>query len=367
MAMALVPDPKSGFTQVVGIGGIGTGVVFQLEGAHTLGREESRMGTLLAGRDYCKLHIVEHYIATLMGAKAADAPFRVVAVGVVGNDAAGGQLLDEMSAAGIDTEWVRKDAERGTLFSTCFVYPDGSGGNITASNSAAASLNAGDLRRAEEGMRTAAGRGIALCLPEVPLEVRHEFLKLATTCGNYRAASFTRSEIRPAQALGLFSMIDLLALNQEEASVLTGYGYTADDTEGFLSRCSAALTRQGPAMRIVISAGADGAYGFENGTWNFCRAPQVPVVSTGGAGDALLAGVLCGLVAGLPFTSPGTALNIKSALGLGVLLASFSVTSPDAIHFQADLKGLEEFASSGKIFFGGSVGAGSKQSSIPRR
>jgi hypothetical protein len=67
MPLALRPDSQSGFTQVVGIGGIGTGVAFALEGGHTLGREESRLGVLLTGRDYCKLHIVEHYIAALMG------------------------------------------------------------------------------------------------------------------------------------------------------------------------------------------------------------------------------------------------------------------------------------------------------------
>src|SRR6185437_13324748 len=131
--MTLCPHADSGFTQVVGIGGIGSGVAFSLLGKHTLGREESRLGTLLPNRDYCKLHIVEHYIATLMGAKMAGAPFHVAAIGVVGNDAVGEQLVVEMEDAGIDTQWVRRDIDRPTLFSTCYVYPDGTGGNITAS------------------------------------------------------------------------------------------------------------------------------------------------------------------------------------------------------------------------------------------
>jgi hypothetical protein len=41
---ALKSHPELGFTHVVGIGGIGTGVLFQLEGDHTLGRDESRLG-----------------------------------------------------------------------------------------------------------------------------------------------------------------------------------------------------------------------------------------------------------------------------------------------------------------------------------
>ncbi|HET8636983.1 MAG TPA: hypothetical protein VFL96_09045, partial [Acidobacteriaceae bacterium] len=75
MRSAPAAPADAGWKCVVGIGGIGTGVVFRLEGAHSLGREESREATLLPGRDFCKLHIVEHYIAALMGAKAAAAGF----------------------------------------------------------------------------------------------------------------------------------------------------------------------------------------------------------------------------------------------------------------------------------------------------
>ena len=45
---------------MIGVGGIGSGVFFALDGNHTLGREESRGGRFLDRRDYCKLHIVSH-------------------------------------------------------------------------------------------------------------------------------------------------------------------------------------------------------------------------------------------------------------------------------------------------------------------
>ena len=104
---ALRPHPTLGFTHIVGIGGIGTGILFQLEGDHTLGRDESRLGQLLPARDYCKLHIVEHYIAKLLASPETDGSCRVLAIGAVGDDAAGRQLLREMTDAGIGTEWVR--------------------------------------------------------------------------------------------------------------------------------------------------------------------------------------------------------------------------------------------------------------------
>jgi len=168
MRSALKPHPVLGFTHVVGIGGIGSGVLFQLEGDHTLGRDESRLGQLLPARDYCKLHIVEHYIAALMGSgKTADA-CKVLAIGVIGEDAAGRQLLREMENAGIGTIWVRVASDRPTLYSVSFLYPDGAGGNITASNSAASALNLHDICSPEDVMTSSARHCVALCLPEVP-------------------------------------------------------------------------------------------------------------------------------------------------------------------------------------------------------
>ena len=52
---------------VVGTGGIGSGIFLALEGNRTLGREESRPADLLDQRDYCKLHIVSHYVRRLLG------------------------------------------------------------------------------------------------------------------------------------------------------------------------------------------------------------------------------------------------------------------------------------------------------------
>jgi sugar/nucleoside kinase (ribokinase family) len=340
-----------GFTHVVGIGGIGTGVLFQLEGDHTLGRDESRLGQLLPARDYCKLHIVEHYIAALMGSGETADACKVLAIGVIGEDAAGRQLLQEMQNSGIGAEWVRTTSDRPTLFSVSFLYPDGAGGNITASNSAASALDLHDIRRGEEVMAASARRCVALCLPEVPFEIRHEFLMLATRCGNFRAASFALSEIPAAMKLKLFSMVDLLALNREEAAGLVGYEYSSQNAQRFLSDCALILQNMRPGIRIVISVGAEGAHAFENGSWSSRPTRAVQVVSTAGAGDALLAGVLSGLASGLTLNAKPSAENavtdgkIFSALDLGMLLASFSVTSPDTIHFGASIAKLEEFAS----------------------
>jgi sugar/nucleoside kinase (ribokinase family) len=74
------------------------------------------------------------------------------------------------------------------------------------------------------------------------------------------------------------------------------------------------------------------------------------VVSTAGAGDALLAGVLVGLVAGLPLVmnrARRTTLAdqpLATALDLGTLLAALSVTSPHTIYPEVSAARLAAFA-----------------------
>lgn len=350
--LALRANPTNGFTCAVGVGGIGVGMVYALQGEHELGRNESRLGELLDSRDYCKLHIVLHYIARLMGSGREPDSFQVSPIGVIGNDEAGRQILTEMTAAGIDTQFVRTHPALRTPFSVCFMYPDGSGGNITSSNSAAGAVSVEDLRAAAPYMKAAGSRGVALCLPEVPLESRREFLELASDCGNYRACSFALGDIDAARAMGLIGLCDLLALNQEEASALLGDNPGGVLEENVLGERAAEFTRMHSQLRIIITAGQKGAYGFEGGRSQFCPAPVVQPISTAGAGDALLAAVLCALAAGVPFIDPSqretpfSGRLLRTALDFGVLNGSFSITSPHTIHPEAVLENLFVFAES---------------------
>ena len=348
--LALRANAESGFTCAIGIGGIGSGIMYSLLGEHDLGRNESRLGELLDSRDYCKLHILQHNIARLMGSDLAPGSFRVLPIGVVGNDAIGTQILNEMSAAGLDMKLVRSDPDLKTLFSVCFIYPDGSGGNITSSNSAARTLSADDLREASPYMKAAGPRAAALCVPEVPLELRQQFLELATQCGNYRVCSFALGDIEGALSMGLLALTDLLALNQEEASALLGCpsGHTLN--ENLLAEYAAIYTATHWALRLVVSVGSKGAYGFEGGKMQYCPAPVLRPKSTAGAGDALLAGVASALAAGIPFILPdegGKTFSgrvLRTALDFGVLNSSFSVTSEHSIHPSADIENLFAFA-----------------------
>ena len=261
-------DERSPYGQLIGVGGIGTGIFFALQGSQTLGRNESRPGRLLDVRDYCKLHIVIHYVARLLGAQASGAPFHIVPVGRVGDDPAGRQVVKEMSEAGIDTVRVQATTEHPTLFSVCFQYPDGAGGNITTSNSAAATLCEADINEVAGLLKSGGRRGIALSVPEIALEVRRDFLRLATQAGAFRAASFVPAEIGPAKQTGMFGMLDLVSLNEEEAGELVGCPSLSDPPEEFVEKCQQFLRSSFPELRLVVSVGKGGAYGVTTDLWN---------------------------------------------------------------------------------------------------
>lgn len=354
-------DERSRYQQLIGVGGLGTGIFFALEGNHTLGRNESRPGQLLDVRDYCKLHIVIHYIAKLLGAQPKSSSFHVFPFGKVGNDGAGQFVLQEMGRVGIDTRFVEILIGKPTLFSVCFQYPDGTGGNITTNNSAAAELCERDLDGIESVLNSAGPRTIALSLPEVSLEVRRQFLKRATRGGAFRAASFVSAEIDNAKQSGMFEQLDLVALNEGEAAELIGDDFSTDDPEGCMVKCVQFLRATYPYLQMVISIGKDGAYGVNRDGWNYCPAPRVEVVSTAGAGDCLLGGILAAMAAGVPLLNsqpPRKNLDdrpLDTALEFGVLLASYKVTSPHTIHPDASLPSLIEFAAQINAGFGSAI------------
>ena len=335
---------------VIGVGGIGSGLLLALEGNHDLGRNESRPARLMPVRDYCKLHIITHYLAALLGADGFGSSVRVIPIGKVGNDSEGLRLKTEMTDVGMDTEYVEVAEGKPTLFSICYQYPDQTGGNITTSQSAASSLTNKDIDRVIPLLESYGNRLIALAVPEVPLEVRHHLLKLATSYQGFRVASFTSAEIQEARAADIFSDVDLLAINQDEAAALIGGAFDPHDPREFLEQCAGSLTASQPHINIVVSAGKDGVFAFADGCWSRFATLPVKAISTTGAGDALLAGILTALIAGAPLTnqaSPsqnGARRSLGSAIDFGILLASFSVTSPHTIHPDTSMKRLREFA-----------------------
>jgi sugar/nucleoside kinase (ribokinase family) len=320
------------YRALIGVGGIGSGSFFALRGNHSLGREESRGGRFLDRRDYCKLHIASHYVKTLLGPD-----FRTIPVGQVGDDAVGRRLLDEMESAGLELDYVRRATGAQTLFSFCFVYPDGSGGNLTTDDSACAKVDATFVAGAEPEFARYTSRGVALAAPEVPLEAREKLLKLGTQYGYFRAASFLAEEIDSALEMGMIAQTDLLAINVDEAAAVAGTSL-AERSASVSEIVEAAVERLrefNPGLLVSITAGKNGSWSWDGEALVHVPAFPAEVVSTAGAGDAHLAGIIAGLVADL---------TLPQAQELGTLVAAHSVTSPHTIDKRIDRESLRAFA-----------------------
>lgn len=324
-------DPSARrYHAMIGVGGIGSGMFFALNGNQTLGREESRSGRFLDRRDYCKLHIIAHYVQVLLGSGFATIP-----IGRVGADQVGQQLLAEMAETGMDMRYVRVSPDDPTLFSFCFIYPDGSGGNLTTDDSACARLGAGDVAEAEPEFARFRERAIALAAPEVPLAARRQLLELGSRYGLFRAASFAAQEIPAALEGGLLHQVDLLALNLSEAAALAGASAESDDPPRLAAAAVERTQQLHPGLQLAITAGRHGSWVWDGHALSYLPAVPVQAVSTAGAGDAYLAGLLVGLTG---------QLSLTQAQQLATLVAGLSVTSPHTINKEIDRHSLRAFA-----------------------
>ncbi len=314
--------------KIFGVGGIGKGIFFESSSNLTLGRNESRLMTRSGCRDYCKLHIVFHYIARFLPDS-----YRVIPCGIVGNDADGTELKDMMRTAGMDISFVRTDSRYPTMLSVCIQYPDKSGGNITSSNSACSLLTSRDVLRTLDENNIGKD-DIVAALPEVSLESRLTLLKEGRARGAYCAASFAPTEAVTFQNIDVLDSCDLLALNQEEAAAFTGVSFieTLEQAES----CAQKILRQAPHLHLWLTMGSRGSVSADKDCLRYYSALPVEVCSTGGAGDATLAGILAGLALGMPFqrneeSSLWGAAPFNSAAELGVLIGGISVSSEDSI------------------------------------
>ena len=304
---------------VVATGGLGSGMFLALEGDHTLGREESRAAALLDQRDYCKLHIVTHYVRRLLGDE-----MRVVPIGKVGDDAAGRDVMAQMGTAGLDMSHVTVSA-RPTLFSVCFVYPGGDGGNITTIGSASQDVSPVDVRRAGGLLAGHRGRGIAIALPEVPLAARVALLDLATEHRLLRVATFVSGEAEQALSGGLVAATDLLSLNLDEAAAVAGVSPNRDAIAGVVEAAGDRLRTVNPSLRLVVTAGRAGSRVWDGRIIGHADALETTVANTAGAGDAHLAGLVAATARGLPLV----AANRYAAVVSGLSVASPHTIDPD--------------------------------------
>lgn len=320
------------YDHIIATGGIGSGMFFSLAGNETLGREESRMATLLPYKDYCKLHIVLHYISVLLGA-SSNGNFRSYPIGKVGADETGRSLKNMMQNAGMITDHVHLSGSHSTLFSVCFQYPDHAGGNITTAASASNDVLTADIDNFFSASIINSGKEIILAVPEVPLESRVRLLEHGRERGSLTMASIQSAEIIQFENLNGFQLTDYLFINLDEAGRIAEVD-PSTAAETIVLTAIAKLNGINPSLTLFITCGAAGVYGYFKNHLEYFPSVEVEVISTAGAGDAFLAGTVAGICCGLPLIKNNKELaqTMSTATELGIVVAALSVTAQDSIH-----------------------------------
>ncbi len=198
----------------------------------------------------------------------------------VGNDEFGRQILTDAKAAGIDVSGVSVNPE---LMTASYTAVHDSTGELLHAIS--------DMRIFDQFVLPAfetiepiiaAADAIVLDanLPEAVLG------KIGDACKGKTLVADSVSRQKCKRLYSLLGSVTLLKANRAEAMTLTN---SEDDTdEALLSN----LHQLGPAQ-LLISAGDDGVvYSGNSGMHRMSVVPDINVVSTTGAGDALLSGVL---------------------------------------------------------------------------
>ena len=251
-------------------------------------------------------------------------PFLVLPVGKVGIDEVGLRLRAEMSQAGMDTRLVDTVPGHPTLLSVCFQYPDGSGGNITTVDSAAATPDRQGrgprpplARPRDPGPRRARGPPRGAAAPAPP---RHREGRVPRGLPHLGGGGRGEGGRTPARSS--------ISSRSTRTRPRPSSGAPVPEEGGVGLPAPAARRRPAPACRLLVTAGARGAL-RGRGAWTHVPALTVPVVSTAGAGDALLGGVLAGLAGRAALRRARTAARgarrppPASALDLGACVAAF--------------------------------------------
>lgn len=236
---------------------------------------------------------------------------RAALCGCVGDDLFGGVLVREAAARGLDIDDVRVGAE----LTSASVVLDASDGERTFLHNpgASAALTSADVERALE--RTAAGWlhvGGALVLPALDGEPLAGLLRTARERGVTTSLDPVHDATGGWERLhACLPHLDVLCPNLTEAQGISG--------EREPERAAAWLRERGVGS-VAIKLGRRGAYALGAQTAGHVPPFEVTARDETGAGDAFAAGLICGLLRGLPLDQAvrlGNAVGALSTTGIG--------------------------------------------------
>ncbi len=238
---------------------------------------------------------------------------RPLFIGARGDDDIGQSLEDNLNQQGVETSLIKAGRETGTAH--IFVTDDGEN-HIIVIPGANGALDAEDIETIAAKIEEAE---ILLLQLEIPLEAVEKAAELAVEAGTKVIL-----DPAPAQELSdeLLAKVDYLLPNETELKKLTGI----DDID---KGCRQLLDKG--VKNVIVTLGEAGAILINQEGSLELQAPEVDVVDTTAAGDALAGAFAAALNRGL---------NLKEAIKEGIYYGSAAVSRPGA---QSSLFTRDEF------------------------
>jgi len=241
---------------------------------------------------------------------AARAGAGVALLGCVGNDAAGGAMVEAFAADGIDTTGIATVAGEAT--GAAVILVDGKGENVIAV--APGANGAVTAERVDAWASVIGGCDWLLLQLEVPVPAVERALDLAKARGVKTVLNYAPVSER---AVRLDGRVDGLVVNEHEAGALLGQ--TAPAGAEAAEDAARRLLEGGHAF-VVITLGADGAMAVErDGRVTHVPAFRIEVVDTVAAGDTFCGALVTRLGEGkdlasaMRFAAAGSALCVSRA------------------------------------------------------
>ena len=254
---------------------------------------------------------------------AARSVARTAILGALGRDDFGEQRLADLRDEGVELAGVvvRDNAPSGV---TLITVEDRSGQNrIAYVPGATMTITPDEARIAVESIRPS----VFLATLELPAEALAAAIRAARSLG---ARVLLNATPEPEGASRFLAEIDCLIANEPEATALLG-GKSAGDWVGATER----LRALGPAW-VIITVGSDGAIASFSGEIARVAVPDIEVVDTTGAGDALCGAFAAAIAAG---SDPVDALRRGVAAGSAACTVEGAQRSmPDAAQIDALLE-----------------------------
>jgi ribokinase len=257
-----------------------------------------------------------HAIRTSPGGKALNQAValarlgaQVAAVGAVGDDGIGRDVLATLGRERVDVRWVDVRDGAATTICLCFVSDEGDSAIVWHIDD--------DVAVMPETVRAAAPAferaDAALVTFEPPVSAVAEAIRSARGCG---ARVFVQPAPRlanPAEAAAVpWGQVDVVMPNEIEARALlkAGHDLPADEL-------GSALAHELGVPVVVVTLGEAGCLVHEEGTSRRYPAQQAVAVDTTGAGDAFAASFAAHLVAGDAVADAVAAAQAAGAWAIG--------------------------------------------------